>query len=183
MTSQKPASWRDMDDADSTPSAGTLGPSSGGHTSQGGDNTSMLGDSLHNNLVSPDTGDEDDQEKKRQKKRGIFPKVATNIMRTWLFQNLTHPYPSEEQKRQLAHDTGLTILQVNNWFINARRRIVQPMIDQTNKAESHSSTYSPDGQPMGSFVLDGQQHLGLCPGGPLGGMRMNMGLDSEWQYM
>ncbi|RWS31954.1 homothorax protein-like protein [Leptotrombidium deliense] len=63
------------------------------------------------------TGEEDDDErnKKRQKKRGIFPKVATNIMRAWLFQHLTHPYPSEDQKKQLAQDTGLTILQVNNW--------------------------------------------------------------------
>ncbi|VUZ39245.1 unnamed protein product, partial [Hymenolepis diminuta] len=74
---------------------------------------------------------------KRQKKRGIFPKVATNIMRAWLFQHLSHPYPSEEQKKQLAQDTGLTILQVNNWFINARRRIVQPMIDQSNRAAPH----------------------------------------------
>ena len=31
---------------------------------------------------------------------------------SFLFQ---HPYPSEEQKKQLAQDTGLTILQVNNW--------------------------------------------------------------------
>ncbi|KAG5899888.1 hypothetical protein JTB14_012351 [Gonioctena quinquepunctata] len=83
------------------------------------------------------TGEEDDDTngKKNQKKRGIFPKVATNILRAWLFQHLTHPYPSEDQKKQLAQDTGLTILQVNNWFINARRRIVQPMIDQSNRAE------------------------------------------------
>ena len=33
--------------------------------------------------------DDDDRSKKRQKKRGIFPKVATNIMRAWLFQHLT----------------------------------------------------------------------------------------------
>ena len=33
--------------------------------------------------------DDDDRNKKRQKKRGIFPKVATNIMRAWLFQHLT----------------------------------------------------------------------------------------------
>ncbi|KAK1796255.1 hypothetical protein P4O66_009330, partial [Electrophorus voltai] len=180
---QNPASWRDLDDAHSTPSVGTPGPSSGGHASQSGDNSSELGDGLENNLASPGTGDEDDPDKKRQKKRGIFPKVATNIMRAWLFQHLTHPYPSEEQKKQLAQDTGLTILQVNNWFINARRRIVQPMIDQSNRAVSQGTAYSPDGQPMGGFVLDSQQHMGLRPAGPMGGMGMNMGMDGQWHYM
>lgn len=46
LTSQNPASWRDMDDAHSTPSVGTPGPSSGGHVSQSGDNTSELGKSV-----------------------------------------------------------------------------------------------------------------------------------------
>ncbi|XP_004564792.1 homeobox protein Meis2b [Maylandia zebra] len=183
LADHNPASWRDMDDSHSTPSVGTPGPSSGGHVSQSGDNTSELGDGLDNSLASPGTGDEDDQDKKRQKKRGIFPKVATNIMRAWLFQHLTHPYPSEEQKKQLAQDTGLTILQVNNWFINARRRIVQPMIDQSNRAVSQGTAYSPDGQPMGGFVLDGQQHMNLRPGGPMGSMGMNMGMDGQWHYM
>ncbi|KAA0708858.1 Homeobox protein [Triplophysa tibetana] len=164
IADRNPTSWRDMDDTHSTPSVGTPGPSSGGHASQSGDNSSELGDGLDNSLASPGTGDEDDQDKKRQKKRGIFPKVATNIMRAWLFQHLTHPYPSEEQKKQLAQDTGLTILQVNNWFINARRRIVQPMIDQSNRAVNQGTAYSPDGQPMGGFVLDSQQHMGLRPG-------------------
>lgn len=51
-----------------------------------------LGDLLDNSLGSGDqSGDDDNDEisKKRQKKRGIFPKVATNIMRAWLFQHLT----------------------------------------------------------------------------------------------
>ncbi|XP_020310964.1 homeobox protein Meis2 [Oncorhynchus kisutch] len=183
LADHNPASWRDLDDAHSTPSVGTPGPSSGGHISQSGDNSSELGDGLDNSLASPGTGDEDDLDKKRQKKRGIFPKVATNIMRAWLFQHLTHPYPSEEQKKQLAQDTGLTILQVNNWFINARRRIVQPMIDQSNRSVGQGTAYSPDGQPMGGFVLDGQQHLGIRPGGPMGGMGMNMGMDGQWHYM
>uniref|UniRef100_A0AAY4DI64 Homeobox domain-containing protein n=1 Tax=Denticeps clupeoides TaxID=299321 RepID=A0AAY4DI64_9TELE len=161
-------SWsRDHDDTASTRSGGTPGPSSGGHTSHSGDNSSEQGDVLDNSVASPSTGDDDDpdKEKKHNKKRGIFPKVATNIMRAWLFQHLTHPYPSEEQKKQLAQDTGLTILQVNNWFINARRRIVQPMIDQSNRAVSQGAPYNPDGQPMGGFVMDGQQHMGIRPPG------------------
>ncbi|XP_043938943.1 homeobox protein meis3-like isoform X2 [Protopterus annectens] len=159
-------SWiRDHDDTASTHS-GTPGPSSGGLASQSGDNSSEQGDGLDNSVASPSTGDDDDldRDKKRNKKRGIFPKVATNIMRAWLFQHLSHPYPSEEQKKQLAQDTGLTILQVNNWFINARRRIVQPMIDQSNRS-GQGAPYSPDGQPMGGYVMDGQQHMGIRPAG------------------
>ncbi|XP_073990862.1 meis homeobox homothorax isoform X2 [Rhodnius prolixus] len=117
------------------------------------------------------TGEEDDESngKKNQKKRGIFPKVATNILRAWLFQHLTHPYPSEDQKKQLAQDTGLTILQVNNWFINARRRIVQPMIDQSNRAvysphAGPSGAYSPEAAGMG-YMMDGQQMMHR-PGDP-----------------
>ncbi|KAJ1107522.1 hypothetical protein NDU88_004912 [Pleurodeles waltl] len=159
-------SWiRDHDETGSTHS-GTPGPSSGGIASQSGDNSSEQGDCMDNSVASPSTGDDDDldRDKKRNKKRGIFPKVATNIMRAWLFQHLSHPYPSEEQKKQLAQDTGLTILQVNNWFINARRRIVQPMIDQSNRT-GQGAPYSPEGQPMGGYVMDGQQHMGIRPAG------------------
>uniref|UniRef100_A0A1I8JGG0 Homeobox domain-containing protein n=1 Tax=Macrostomum lignano TaxID=282301 RepID=A0A1I8JGG0_9PLAT len=85
-------------------------------------------------------GEEAEARRRRQRKRGIFPKCATNIMRAWLFQNLSHPYPSEEQKKQLSGDTGLTILQVNNWFINARRRIVQPMVDQSGQSGTSDSS-------------------------------------------
>jgi homeobox protein homothorax len=36
-----------------------------------------------------DCDDDDPSSKKNSKKRGIFPKVATNILRAWLFQHLT----------------------------------------------------------------------------------------------
>ncbi|XP_075152107.1 meis homeobox homothorax isoform X2 [Haematobia irritans] len=117
------------------------------------------------------TGEEDDDAngKKNQKKRGIFPKVATNILRAWLFQHLTHPYPSEDQKKQLAQDTGLTILQVNNWFINARRRIVQPMIDQSNRAvyTPHAGPSGYGHDPMG-YMMDSQAHMMHRPPGDPG---------------
>ncbi|XP_012137321.1 meis homeobox homothorax isoform X2 [Megachile rotundata] len=149
------------DDARSPGSGGTPGPlSQQAPTSL---DSSDPGDASNASIGSGEgTGEEDDDSsgKKNQKKRGIFPKVATNILRAWLFQHLTHPYPSEDQKKQLAQDTGLTILQVNNWFINARRRIVQPMIDQSNRAvfpplsAGPSGAYSPDAT-MG-YMMDGQ---------------------------
>ncbi|PZC71544.1 hypothetical protein B5X24_HaOG213173 [Helicoverpa armigera] len=63
-----------------------------------------------------------------------------------------HPYPTEEEKRSLAAQTRLTLLQVNNWFINARRRILQPMLDCADKpggkkgknGSSISKRYWPD---------------------------------------
>ncbi|XP_034946590.1 homeobox protein PKNOX2-like isoform X1 [Chelonus insularis] len=67
--------------------------------------------------------------RKGRQKRGVLPKQATSIMRAWLFQHIVHPYPTDDEKRQIATQTNLTLLQVNNWFINARRRILQPMLD------------------------------------------------------
>lgn len=44
-------------------------------------------------------------------------------LRAWQFLVclLQHPYPSEEQKKQLAQETGLTILQVNNWWVRGSK--------------------------------------------------------------
>lgn len=50
---------------------------------------SFLGDASIGSGDGTGEDDDDDRSKKRQKKRGIFPKVATNIMRAWLFQHLT----------------------------------------------------------------------------------------------
>uniref|UniRef100_A0A4W2GX24 Meis homeobox 3 n=1 Tax=Bos indicus x Bos taurus TaxID=30522 RepID=A0A4W2GX24_BOBOX len=180
LPDQNTAWIRDHEDSGSV-HLGTPGPSSGGLASQSGDNSSDQGDGLDTSVASPSSGGEDeelDQERRRNKKRGIFPKVATNIMRAWLFQHLSHPYPSEEQKKQLAQDTGLTILQVNNWFINARRRIVQPMIDQSNRT-GQGAAFSPEGQPMAGYT-ETQSHVTVRPPGSMG---MSLNLEGEWHYL
>jgi len=70
--------------------------------------------------------------KNKAGKRGVLPKSSTSVLKGWLFQHLVHPYPTEDEKRQLAQQTNLSNLQVNNWFINARRRILQPMLESTS---------------------------------------------------
>jgi hypothetical protein len=79
----------------------------------------------------------------RKQKRGVLPKHATSVMRSWLFQHLVHPYPTEDEKRHIAAQTNLTLLQVNNWFINARRRILQPMLDASAPADNNAVAASP----------------------------------------
>lgn len=69
-----------------------------------------------------------------RKRRGNLPKPVTAILKSWLVENCTNPYPTEEEKNWLKQETGLTLNQISNWFINARRRIL-PMI--LIKASAH----------------------------------------------
>nr|XP_033773996.1 homeobox protein PKNOX2 isoform X6 [Geotrypetes seraphini] len=111
----------------------------------------------------------DNEDKKSKNKRGVLPKHATNIMRSWLFQHLmvrqlpNHPYPTEDEKRQIAAQTNLTLLQVNNWFINARRRILQPMLDASNpdpapKAKKIKSQHRPTQRFWPNSIAAGVLH-------------------------
>lgn len=47
-------------------------------------------------------------------------------------------YPTEDEKAQLGQDAGLDLKQVNNWFINARRRI--PSVVQHIRQEGQQAT-------------------------------------------
>ena len=55
------------------------------------------------------------------KKRGKLPKETTDYLKAWLHRHSDHPYPSEEEKKQLCHATGLSMSQVSNWMINVSR--------------------------------------------------------------
>lgn len=60
-----------------------------------------------------------------RKRRGNLPKEATNILKEWFSANRASPYPTEDQKLDLCRMTNLSLNQVSNWFINARRRAPQ----------------------------------------------------------
>jgi len=60
-----------------------------------------------------------------RKRRGHLPEEATSLLKNWLWQHNSHPYPSEDEKQGLSNQTGLTLTQINNWFTNARRRILK----------------------------------------------------------
>lgn len=56
--------------------------------------------------------------------RANFPMDISQLLRSWLKENMDNPYPSDAEKAYLCQKTGLGPAQINNWFINARRRIL-----------------------------------------------------------
>ncbi|KAI9326026.1 homeobox KN domain-containing protein [Obelidium mucronatum] len=51
-------------------------------------------------------------------------KAARVPLYQWLIQHRENPYPTDEDKRELAASTGMSIPQINHWFVNSRRRNV-----------------------------------------------------------
>lgn len=70
-----------------------------------------------------------------QKKRAKLPPQAVVALRHWLQEHQDRPYPSEEDKKTLTSTTGLSIVQINNWFSNARRRYLSKPGSKAEKGD------------------------------------------------
>ena len=51
-----------------------------------------------------------------------FCKATKSALTAWFKSNAADPYPSKEVKEQLSKQTGKSVKQVNDWFINARAK-------------------------------------------------------------
>lgn len=69
-----------------------------------------------------------DPRKGHSHKKGSFSEETISILKSWLFRNITHPYPTEVEKKELICLTGLTLNQLNNWLINSRRRMLKRLV-------------------------------------------------------
>ncbi|KAF0923099.1 hypothetical protein E2562_003323 [Oryza meyeriana var. granulata] len=65
----------------------------------------------------------------KKRKKGKLPKDARSALMDWWNTHYRWPYPTEEDKVRLAAMTGLDPKQINNWFINQRKRHWKPSED------------------------------------------------------
>ncbi|TYI46887.1 hypothetical protein E1A91_D13G135400v1 [Gossypium mustelinum] len=65
----------------------------------------------------------------KKRKKGKLPKEARVTLLDWWNNHYRWPYPTEEDKLKLSEITGLDQKQINNWFINQRKRHWKPSED------------------------------------------------------
>ncbi|XWS70467.1 hypothetical protein CRYUN_Cryun03dG0050900 [Craigia yunnanensis] len=58
----------------------------------------------------------------RKRRAGKLPGDTTSALKAWWLSHSKWPYPTEEDKARLVQETGLQLKQINNWFINQRKR-------------------------------------------------------------
>uniref|UniRef100_A0A1J3G8W6 Homeobox protein knotted-1-like 3 n=1 Tax=Noccaea caerulescens TaxID=107243 RepID=A0A1J3G8W6_NOCCA len=58
----------------------------------------------------------------RKRRAGKLPGDTTSVLKAWWQSHSKWPYPTEEDKARLVQETGLQLKQINNWFINQRKR-------------------------------------------------------------
>jgi hypothetical protein len=113
------------------PSAPVYYPTSVGHISSAGiqqehGNQAYYGANSDFQAGSPPLGG-------ARRTRENLPKPVTQALKQWLFAHASNPYPTDTEKRELCDRLRLSHAQVNNWFINARRRYLKKIVVSTNE--------------------------------------------------
>ncbi|XP_017088823.3 homeobox protein Mohawk [Drosophila bipectinata] len=72
----------------------------------------------------------------RAAKRLFTPDIK-RMLKDWLIRRRENPYPSREEKKQLAAETGLTYTQICNWFANWRRKLKNSEREKAKKSWGH----------------------------------------------
>ncbi|XP_026757304.1 homeobox protein Mohawk [Galleria mellonella] len=72
----------------------------------------------------------------RPQKRLFTPEIK-RYLKDWLVRRRDNPYPNREEKKYLSHETGLTYIQICNWFANWRRKLKNVNADRNQHTWGH----------------------------------------------
>jgi len=95
-----------------------------------------------------------------RRKRRNFSKNSTEVLNQYFYQHLSNPYPSEEEKEELAKKCAITVSQVSNWFGNKRiryKKTIAKAQEESNiaKKATQAAQYGMVGGTSGSMLGPG----------------------------
>ncbi|KAK4880433.1 hypothetical protein RN001_008579 [Aquatica leii] len=94
-------------------------------------------------------------EDKRPPKRLFTPEIK-KFLKDWLVRRRDNPYPNRDEKKTLAIQTGLTYIQVCNWFANWRRKL------KNSGAEPQKRSWGYLIKTYNSQVQGNVEHFSIC---------------------
>ncbi|XP_070071900.1 homeobox protein Mohawk isoform X3 [Drosophila takahashii] len=80
---------------------------------------------------------EDEMQPPTRATKRLFTPDIKRMLKDWLIRRRENPYPSREEKKQLAAETGLTYTQICNWFANWRRKLKNSEREKAKKSWGH----------------------------------------------
>eukprot|EP01023_Acetabularia_acetabulum_P016081 TRINITY_DN17933_c0_g3_i1.p1 TRINITY_DN17933_c0_g3~~TRINITY_DN17933_c0_g3_i1.p1 ORF type:complete len:383 (-),score=65.64 TRINITY_DN17933_c0_g3_i1:1083-2231(-) len=107
------------------------------------------------------------EEFSKRKKRGKLPTHSIEVLKSWWKEHIAWPYPTDSAKRSLASQTNLTSIQINNWFINQRKRHWHKLFPEG----------VPNSQEEALRSLKARGMLGMDSSGPM--RLMSMDIESQ----
>lgn len=104
------------------------------------------------------------------KKCALSPET-TEYLKNWMLSpdHIDHPYPTEEEKARIMRHCGIEMKQLTNWFVNNRKRIWKPKLEELKKRRGEDGTVVPieseEDQQSSSANLDPKRKHPdvLCP--------------------
>uniref|UniRef100_A0AAR5PKG8 Homeobox domain-containing protein n=1 Tax=Dendroctonus ponderosae TaxID=77166 RepID=A0AAR5PKG8_DENPD len=94
-------------------------------------------------------------EERRPPKRLFTPEIK-RFLKDWLIRRRDNPYPNRDEKKVLAVQTGLTYIQVCNWFANWRRKL------KNAGKEPQRRTWGDLIKTYNSQVQGNVEHFSIC---------------------
>lgn len=77
----------------------------------------------------------------RHTKKLFTPDIKRSLKK-WLVERRENPYPNRQEKKELADSTGLTYIQICNWFANWRRKLKNTAGDGEEVVEDQRRTWN-----------------------------------------
>ena len=64
------------------------------------------------------------------RKASSLPVSTVEYLKAWMLspEHIAHPYPTDQEKRDIMAETGINQKQLTNWFVNNRKRFWKPRV-------------------------------------------------------